>query len=115
MPLTIMLIESRTVRMTTAAHAQVVCEEVPEVKRYGLKTKGKSRFLAGVVTPAQPHYLFGLLDANQDPHLGMAPPTLGIANSVGGYKVRAWLAAGRLALTRGLFRPQPTSEVVPEA
>ena len=80
--------------MTAAARAQVVCEEVPEVKRYGLKTKGKSRFLAGVVSPAQPHYLFGLLDANQDPHLGMAPPTLGIANSVGGYKVRPRLAAG---------------------
>ena len=73
---------------------QVVCEEVPGGEAVRAEDEGKSRFLAGVVTPAQPALLFGLLDANQDPHLGMAPPTLGIANSVGGYKVRPWLAAG---------------------
>ena len=55
---------------------------------YGSRTKGKQRFLAGVVTPAQPHYLYGLLDANQDPHLGMAPPILGISASAGGYQVQ---------------------------
>ena len=68
---------------------QAVCEEAPEAKVYGSRTKGKQRFLAGVVTPAQPHYLYGLLDANQDPHLGMAPPILGIAASAGGYQVLA--------------------------
>ena len=68
---------------------QAVCEEAPEAKVYGSRTKGKQRFLAGVVTPAQPHYLYGLLDANQDPHLGMAPPILGIAASAGGYQVMA--------------------------
>ena len=67
---------------------QAICEEAPEAKVYGSRTKGKQRFLAGVVTPAQPHYLYGLLDANQDPHLGMAPPILGIAASAGGYQVR---------------------------
>lgn len=69
--------------------AQAICEEAPEAKVYGSRTKGKQRFLAGVVTPAQPHYLYGLLDANQDPHLGMAPPILGIAASAGGYQVQA--------------------------
>ena len=58
------------------------------MKVYGSRTKGKQRFLAGVVTPAQPHYLYGLLDANQDPHLGMAPPILGISASAGGYQVQ---------------------------
>lgn len=60
---------------------------MPETKVYGIRTSGKRRFRAGIVTPAQPHYLYGLLDANQDPHLGMTPPILGIASSVGGYRV----------------------------
>jgi hypothetical protein len=60
---------------------------MPEAKAYGFRAKGKVRFLSGVVTPAQPHYLYGLLDANVDPPLGRAPPILGIAASAGGYQV----------------------------
>lgn len=67
---------------------QVVCEEAPEPRSYGLRTKQKQRFVAGVVTPAQPHYLFGLLDANIDPVLGGTPPILAIAASAAGYKVQ---------------------------
>lgn len=76
--------------------AQVVCEEAPEAKKYGFKTKARQRFLAGVVTPAQPHYLHGLLDANQDPHLGMVPPILGVAASAGGYQVHGHPCAQQL-------------------
>ncbi|BDA51431.1 probable DNA mismatch repair protein MutS at C-terminar half [Coccomyxa sp. Obi] len=65
----------------------VVCEEAPEPRTYGTKTKQKQRFVAGIVTPAQPHYLYGLLDANMDPSLGDTPPILAIATSTGGYKV----------------------------
>ena len=66
---------------------------MPEAKAYGFRAKGKVRFLSGVVTPAQPHYLYGLLDANVDPPLGRAPPILGIAASAGGYQVSSlfWL------------------------
>ncbi|CAL8466240.1 g5776 [Coccomyxa elongata] len=65
----------------------VVCEEAPEPRTYGTRTKQKQRFVAGIVTPAQPHYLYGLLDANMDPSLGGTPPVLAIATSAGGYKV----------------------------
>lgn len=66
---------------------------MPEAKAYGFRAKGKARFLSGVITPAQPHYLYGLLDANVDPPLGRAPPILGIAASAGGYQVSSlfWL------------------------
>ncbi|EIE20036.1 hypothetical protein COCSUDRAFT_58259 [Coccomyxa subellipsoidea C-169] len=66
----------------------VVCEEAPEPRSYGSRTKQKQRFVAGIVTPAQPHYLYGLLDANMDPSLGGTPPILAIAASAGGYKAR---------------------------
>ena len=33
---------------------QVVCEEAPEPRTYGSRTKQKQRFVAGIVTPAQP-------------------------------------------------------------
>ncbi len=64
----------------------MVCEEAPEPRTYGTRTKQKQRFVAGIVTPAQPHYLYGLLDANMDPSLGGTPPILAIATSAGGYK-----------------------------
>ena len=67
--------------------AQVVCEEAPEPRAYGARTKQKQRFVAGVVTPAQPHYLYGLLDANTDLPLGGAAPLLAVAASATGYKV----------------------------
>ena len=72
-------------------HAQVVCEEAPEPRTYGSRTKQKQRFVAGIVTPAQPHYLYGLLDANVDLPLGVSPPILAVAASAGGYKVLASL------------------------
>jgi hypothetical protein len=67
---------------------QVVCEEAPEPRTYGSRSKQKQRFVAGIVTPAQPHYLYGLLDANMDPSLGGTPPVLAIAASAGGFKVQ---------------------------
>ena len=65
---------------------QVVCEETPEPKVYGARTGKKQRFMAGIVTPAQPHYMYGLLDAGVDPPLGETPPILAVATSAGGYK-----------------------------
>lgn len=67
--------------------AQVVCEEAPEPRLYGARTRQKQRFVAGVISPAQPHYLYGLLDANTDLPLGGTPPILGMAASATGYKV----------------------------
>jgi len=67
---------------------QVVCEEAPEPRSYGARVKQKQRFVAGIATPAQPHYLYGLLDANMDPSLGGTPPILAINASAGGYKAR---------------------------
>ena len=67
--------------------AQVICEEAPEPKVYGQRTKQKQRFVAGIVTPAQPHYMYGLLDANMDPPLAATAPILAVAASAGGYKV----------------------------
>lgn len=67
---------------------QVVCEETPQSYSYGSKTKMKKRFIGGVVTPAQPQYLYGLVDDRADAHdFQGTPPILGIAASVGGYKV----------------------------
>ena len=71
--------------------AQVVCEEAPEPRLYGARTRQKQRFVAGVISPAQPHYLYGLLDANTDLPLGGTPPILGIAASATGYKVQPFL------------------------
>lgn len=69
---------------------QVVCEEAPQSYSYGSKSKMKTRFVGGVVTPAQPKYLYGLVDDRADAHdFQGTPPILGIAASVGGYKVKA--------------------------
>lgn len=49
---------------------QVVCEEAEDAgwsKRTG---RNKSRFIAGVVTPAKPHYLYGLVEAEGDTQFG---------------------------------------------
>ena len=70
---------------------QVVCEESPEPYRYGTaRTKQKKRYIGGIVTPAQPTYLHGLVDEKGDAARLMeaAPPVLGVAASVSGYKVR---------------------------
>ena len=50
----------------------------------------KNRFIGGVVTPAQPQYLYGMVDDRADAHdFVESPPILGIAAAVGGYKVCA--------------------------
>jgi hypothetical protein len=49
---------------------QVVCEEAEDAgwsKRTG---RNKSRFIAGVVTPAKPHYLYGMVEAEGDTQFG---------------------------------------------
>jgi len=43
----------------------VVCEEVEEGYRYGTPTKGKERYISGVVSPAAPHYVYGLINETQ--------------------------------------------------
>ena len=40
-----------------AALSVVVAEEAPEAYSYGTRARKKERYVAGVVTPAQPHYL----------------------------------------------------------
>lgn len=67
---------------------QVVCEEAPQGYNYGARTKMKNRFIGGVVTPAQPQYLYSMMEDRSDAHdFQESPPILGIAAAVGGYKV----------------------------
>lgn len=73
----------------------MVCEEAPQAYSYGARAKMKSRFIGGVVTPAQPQYLHGMVDDRADAHdFQEAPPILGIAAAVGGYKVQLLLHLG---------------------
>lgn len=75
----------------------MVCEEAPQAYSYGARAKMKSRFIGGVVTPAQPQYLHGMVDDRADAHdFQEAPPILGIAAAVGGYKVQSpgWVLLG---------------------
>ncbi|KAK9867742.1 hypothetical protein WJX84_006840, partial [Apatococcus fuscideae] len=66
----------------------VVCEEVPDEYVYGHRKSQKTRFIAGIVTPAQPEYMHGLVDGGTETSLDDAPPPLiGISASVGGYQV----------------------------
>ncbi|DBA71802.1 TPA: hypothetical protein ACH3X2_010996 [Trebouxia sp. C0005] len=68
--------------------AAVVCEEAPQGYNYGARTKMKNRFIGGVVTPAQPQYLYSMMEDRSDAHdFQESPPILGIAAAVGGYKV----------------------------
>ena len=67
-----------------------MCEEAPQGYSYGARAKMKNRFIGGVVTPAQPQYLYGMVDDRADAHdFVESPPILGIAAAVGGYKVCA--------------------------
>ncbi len=65
----------------------MVCEETPEPYAYGARSKPKERFLAGIVSPASPNYMYGLVDVPSAVPLVAPPPLLGIAASVAGYKV----------------------------
>ena len=63
----------------------MVCEEAPEPYSYGsMRSRQKARYVAGVVTPASPHLLHGLVDADADVVLEAAPPLLGVAPRVVG-------------------------------
>lgn len=50
---------------TPGLAAQVVCEEAEEPYRYGTINKGKRRFESGIVSPASPHYVYGLINETQ--------------------------------------------------
>lgn len=70
----------------------VVCEEAPEDLSAKLRSKtlrqtGKQRYVAGVVTPAQPNYVVGLMDEDQDDGFQQMPPVLGVALGVSGYVI----------------------------
>ncbi|KAK9829858.1 hypothetical protein WJX72_008283 [[Myrmecia] bisecta] len=67
-----------------------ICEESPAGYGYGSKSsKRKERFLAGVVTPASPHYMHGQMDDTSGSDILQTPPIIGISYSVGGFKVIA--------------------------
>ena len=72
----------------------MVCEETPEPYAYGARSKPKERFLAGIVSPASPNYVYGLVDVPSAVPLVAPPPLLGIAASVAGYKVGGRQALG---------------------
>lgn len=82
-----------------------MCEEAPEDLSARLRSKtlrqpGKQRYVAGVVTPAQPNYVVGLMDGDQDDGFQQTPPVLGVALGVSGC---VWFACdsrdGRLLMT----------------
>lgn len=64
-----------------------VVEEAPAERIYGQKTSTKTRFLAGVVTPSSPEYVYGLARLEDDAggYTAAAPPTLGVAYDARGY------------------------------
>ncbi|PSC67198.1 mitochondrial-targeted muts 1, partial [Micractinium conductrix] len=69
--------------LVAAGLSVVVCEETPEGYSYGsMRTKQKQRFVAAVVTPANPHLLHG-----PDLPIDAAPPLLALVPQVGGYTV----------------------------
>ncbi len=84
---------THTTTHTRANHhklIQVVCEEAPEDLTARLRSKtlrqtGKQRYIAGVVTPAQPNYVVGLMDDEQDDGYQHMPPVLGVTMGVSGY------------------------------
>ena len=43
----------------------MVCEEAEEPYRYGAINKGKDRYISGIVSPAAPHYVYGLINETQ--------------------------------------------------
>lgn len=87
----------------------MVCEETPEPYAYGARSKPKERFLAGIVSPASPNYVYGLVDVPSAVPLVAPPPLLGIAASVAGYKV-----GGKQALRRSAICVIDVCEVLGE-
>ena len=65
----------------------MVCEEASDpIARAGMRSGRKNRYVAGIVTPAQPNYLHGMLEDSTDQMLQAAPPVIGVAASVGGFQ-----------------------------
>ncbi|EFN52896.1 hypothetical protein CHLNCDRAFT_138439 [Chlorella variabilis] len=79
--------------LVSAGLSVVVCEEAPEPYSYGsMRTRQKQRYVAAVVTPANPHLLHGLVDDDtgrleRDINIDAAPPLLALVPQVGGYTV----------------------------
>ncbi|KAL4438720.1 hypothetical protein ABPG77_006324 [Micractinium sp. CCAP 211/92] len=95
----------RTVEdLVNAGLSVAVCEETPEPYSYGtMRTKQKQRFVAQVVTPANPHLLHGLVDEDVDEHFDEAPPLLAVVPQVGGYTLLEVSAElGTVTVTEGL-------------
>ena len=68
---------------------QVVCEEEADPYRWGSKGQRKQRFVGGIVTPASPMYMYGLVvdDGNMLDPTEIARPLLGVARTKAGYSV----------------------------
>lgn len=66
----------------------VVCEEAPEPYSYGtIRRAPKQRYVAAIVTPAAPHFLYGMVDEEVNLPVEKTPPLLGIFSNVGGYSI----------------------------
>ena len=76
-------------RLTSRGYSCVVCEEVPQMNRYGQPTPPKDRYIAAIVTPASPNYVKGAASQGEDVDFGdgSAPPVIGLASSALGYTV----------------------------
>ena len=81
----------------------MVCEEAASEYAYGARARAKTRFPAGVVTPAAPHYLHGAAAAYGDAPLHPAPPVLGVSAGPAGYStVEVDVALRTVVVTPGL-------------
>ena len=75
-------------RLTSHGHSVVVCEEVPQMVKYGtLKAPPKDRFVSAIVTPASPMYVCGAGDRGEDVNFAdeQALPLCAVASSSLGY------------------------------
>ena len=75
-------------RLTSQGHSVVVCEEVPQMVKYGtLKAPPKDRFVSAIVTPASPMYVCGAGDRGEDVNFAdtQALPLCAVASSSLGY------------------------------
>ena len=73
--------------LTGAGHACAVCEEVPQPYTYGARAKRKQRFIAGVVTPASPEYVYNHAARAEDAEFRPVPPVFGVARTRQGFAV----------------------------
>ena len=83
--------------LTARGLSVVVCEEAPTPYAYGARSKRKTRFISGIVTPHSPVYVYDLVSTSAsssssalrsvDPEFKSTPPVIGIASRKGAFTI----------------------------